>query len=235
MSAPRAPTASLDPARNRPAGLAATVGAVLAAVGGGLTCALILASTIGVAGAVALGASSLPVVWLVIHQRLRLTGRGHDASETRRAEQRKTALGVLARRALESADGLAMIEEAMELVRETLGTANCITNRRLASGEIRNVAIAGDVVAVQHPARASVADRVHAADVSEPVISNDLPAESRFSVPATVLERRHVPWPQRPSRRALWVVATRSSLNAARDDRPFTDGRWPASSRRSPT
>src|SRR6476619_5877914 len=105
MSPPRASTAPIDPARNRPDGLAAIVGAV-AAAGGGLACALILASRIGVAGAVALGVSSLPVVWLVIRQHLRLSGRGHDASEARHAEQRKTALVVLARRALESVDGL---------------------------------------------------------------------------------------------------------------------------------
>jgi diguanylate cyclase (GGDEF)-like protein len=187
MSAPRASTAPLDPARNRPDGLAAIVGAVLAAVGGGLACALILASRIGVAGAVALGVSSLPVVWLVIRQHLRLSGRGHDASEARHAEQRKTALGVLARRALESVDGLTLICEAMELVQETLGTANCVTNRRLASGEIRNVASAEYVVELSILA-AQPSQTAFTLSESEPVISNDLAHETRFSVSATVLE-----------------------------------------------
>jgi len=160
---------------------------VLAAIGGGLACALILASRIGVAGAVALGVSSLPVVWLVIHQHLRLSGRGHDASEKRRAEQRKGALGLLARRALESADGLTLISEAMELVQQTLGTANCVTNRQLANGEIRNVASAGYVVELSIPAGQPSQTTFTLAE-SEPVISNDLARETRFSVSATVLE-----------------------------------------------
>ncbi len=161
MSAPRASTAPFDPARNRPAELAAVVGTAVVAIGGGLASALLLASRVGVAGAVALGVSSLPVAWLVIRQHVRLSGRGHDASRERRAEQRKAALGVLARRALESADTLTLIGEAMELVRETLGTVNCVTNRKLAGGEIRNVASAGYVVELSIPAGAAVADRVH--------------------------------------------------------------------------
>jgi diguanylate cyclase (GGDEF)-like protein len=160
---------------------------VVVAIGGGLAGALILASRIGVAGAIALGASSVPVVWLAVRQHLRLGGRGHDGTEARRAEQRKAALGVLARRALESADALTLMGDAMEIVRETLGTANCVAHRQLASGEIRNVASTGYVVELSIPT-GQPSQTAFTLSESEPVISNDLGRETRFSVSATVLE-----------------------------------------------
>ncbi len=145
-----------------------------------------------------------------------------DVTEQRRAERQKAAIADLGRRALECTDVVAMIEEAMELVRESLGTANCVTNRRLASGEIRNVAIAGDVVLFSiPPGRPS--QTAYTLGVSGPVISNDLSAESRFSVPATVLEHDMY--------RGLSVrVAERSGSCHAilaqrrREARPFTNG-----------
>ena len=145
-----------------------------------------------------------------------------DVTEQRRAERQKAAIADLGRRALECSDVVAMMEEAMDLVRETLGTVNCIANRRLASGEIRNVAVAGDVVLFRiPPGRPS--QTAYTLGVSEPVISNDLSAESRFSVPATV--------PEHGINRGLSVrVAERSGSCHAllaqrrREDRPFTDG-----------
>jgi hypothetical protein len=48
-----------------------------------------------------------------------------------RARRRLPGAALLARRALEPIDVVTLVGEAMEIVPETLVTANCITNRRL--------------------------------------------------------------------------------------------------------
>jgi PAS domain S-box-containing protein len=67
-----------------------------------------------------------------------------DVTEQRRAERQKAVIADLGRRAVESSDAVALMGEAMPVVRETLGTANCLTSRRLADGSIRLVAAAGE-------------------------------------------------------------------------------------------
>ena len=116
-----------------------------------------------------------------------LVGRPGEGSKGRRAEERKAALGILARRALDCTDALTLISEAMELVLQTLGAANCVTNRRLAGGEIRKVAAAGETTEISVPA-GRPSQTAYTLGEREPVISNDLARESRFSVSASVIE-----------------------------------------------
>ena len=161
--------------------------ATLAAAGGTIACVVLLASKVGAPSAIALGALSLPLLCVVVRQHLALARRAGDAAEERRAEARKTALGVLARRALECSDALTLISDAMDLVLQTLGTANCVTYRQLASGEIRNVAAAGKVIDVSFPA-GHPSQGGYTLGEAEPVISNDLAIETRFSTPDKVFE-----------------------------------------------
>ena len=49
-----------------------------------------------------------------------------DVTEQRRAERQKAVIADLGRRALECADVIALMSEAMLMVRETLGTATCV-------------------------------------------------------------------------------------------------------------
>jgi diguanylate cyclase (GGDEF)-like protein len=162
------------------------VPAAVAGAGGAIAGAVLLASQLG-AGAIALAALSLPLLCVAVLQHCALIGRAPGLTYDRRAEARKGALGLLARRALECADVLTLIGEAMDLVQETLGTASCVTQRRLASGEIRNVATAGDVVEVSIPAAQS-SQSAYTLGEAEPVISNDLAREKRFSASAGVVQ-----------------------------------------------
>ena len=144
----------------------------------------------------------------------------HDVSEQRRAAREKTAIAELGRRALDWTDVMTLMAEAMHLVRETLGTASCIANRRLAGGEIRNVAVSGDVVEYSIPA-GTPSQTAYTLRSREPVLSNDLATETRFSVPTSVLERGlgrglSVQVPERLGRRHV-ILAQRQL-----DDRPFT-------------
>ena len=156
-------------------------------MGATIACVVLLASKIGAAGAIALGALSLPLLCVVVLQQLALDRRSHVLAEEQRAEARKTALAVLARRALECSDVLTLIGEAMELVLQTLGTANCVTYRQLASGEIRNVAAAGKVIDVSFPAGLT-SQIAYTLGETEPVTSNDLAIETRFSTSEKVFE-----------------------------------------------
>ena len=106
-----------------------------------------------------------------------------DVTDQRRAGRQKDAISLLGRCALESTDAVALIEDAMGMVRETLGAANCITNRWLASGEIRNVAAAGELPEFAIPA-GKPSQSAYTLRVGEPVISNDLADETRFRCPA---------------------------------------------------
>ena len=124
---------------------------------------------------------------VVVRQHLALVRRSRFAEAERGAEARKTALGALARRALECSDALTLIGEAMDLVQETLGTPSCVTYRQLASGEIRNVAAAGKVIEVTVPA-GGTSQSAYTLGEAEPVISNDLAAETRFSTSVKLLE-----------------------------------------------
>ena len=181
-------TASPGRARRRLPGAALLAPATLAAAGGAIAAAWLLAVRLGVVGAVALGACTLPLLWIAIRQHLVLAARSRDEGEQRHANARKAALELLARRALESGDVLTLIGEAMEILQDALATANCSTNRRLAGGEVRSVAAAGEAIEVSVPA-GTPSQTAYTLGESEPVISNDLARETRFSVSQVVLDR----------------------------------------------
>ncbi len=128
-----------------------------------------------------------------------------DVSEQRRAERQKAVIADLGRLALACSDEIALMGEAMGLVRETLGVASCLATRRLANGEVRIVAATDDLF---HPNFAADQPTQTAYTLlgGDPVVSNDLRAETRFSVPARVLERGlwrsvSVPVPERSGAR----------------------------------
>ncbi len=128
-----------------------------------------------------------------------------DVTEQRRSEREKAAIADLGRRALGCTDVMVLIGEATRVVQDTLGVASCIATRRLANGEVRIVAATGDGfdprVAAEQPTQSA-----YTLLGSEPIVSNDLLSERRFSVPATVMEngmRRglSVPVPERSGAR----------------------------------
>ncbi|MGO9901989.1 MAG: EAL domain-containing protein [Solirubrobacteraceae bacterium] len=146
-----------------------------------------------------------------------------DVTERRRAERQKAVIADLGRRALECSDVIALMSEAMRAVRETLGTATCVTTRRLADGEIRIVAAARvadgdrfDPVAPGQPSQSSFT-----LEVGESIVCNDLAGETRFCAPATIFEKGlqrsvSVPVPERSGARHVIVTHAHAS------SRPFT-------------
>ncbi len=143
-----------------------------------------------------------------------------DVSEQRRAERQKAAIADLGRRALECSDAIVLMSDAVLMVRATLGTATCVTTRRLASGEIRIVAAEGkrfnNTIPPAHPSQTAYTLRV-----GEPVVSNDLAGETRFSPPAMVLQGGlqrsvSVPVPERAG--ARHVILSHADASA----RPMT-------------
>ncbi len=142
-----------------------------------------------------------------------------DLTEHRRAERQKALIADLGRRALECTDVIALMGEAMHAARETLGSAACVTTRRLASGEIRIVAADGerfDPVPAGQPSQTAFT-----LAVDESVLSNDLAGETRFSAASTVLEKGlqrsvSVPVPERSGARHVIVTLAHAST------RPFT-------------
>jgi diguanylate cyclase (GGDEF)-like protein/PAS domain S-box-containing protein len=143
-----------------------------------------------------------------------------DVTEQRRAERQKAAIADLGHRALQCTDVTVLIGEAMCAVRDTLGVASCLTTRRLADGEVRIVAATGDLfdprIAAAQPTQTA-----YTLLGSEPVLSNDLPGETRFSVPAMVEDnglRRglSVPVPERSGARHVILA------HAHGEGRPFT-------------
>ncbi len=143
-----------------------------------------------------------------------------DVTEQRRAERQKAAIADLAHRALQCTDANLLIGEAMYTVRDTLGVASALTSRRLADGEVRIVAATDDRL---HPRIASSQPTQSAYTLlgSEPVLSNDLAGETRFSVPAIVADnglRRglSVAVPERSGARHVILA------HAHGEGRPFT-------------
>jgi diguanylate cyclase (GGDEF)-like protein/PAS domain S-box-containing protein len=142
-----------------------------------------------------------------------------DVTERRRAERQKAVIADLGRRALESADVSALMSDAMRAARETLGTAACVTTRRLAGGEIRIVAADGeafDPVPAGQPSQSSFTLKV-----GESILCNDLAGETRFCAAATVFEKGlarsvSVPVPERSGARHVIVTHAHAS------SRPFT-------------
>lgn len=110
-----------------------------------------------------------------------------DVTERRRAEREKAAIADLGRRALECTDAMTLVDEAMRLVRDMLDATHCLTTRRLASGSVRIVATTGrSLAATFAPAQPTQSAFTLGGD--RPVVSNDLMAETRFSVPPLVFE-----------------------------------------------
>ena len=111
-----------------------------------------------------------------------------DVTEQRRAEREQAVIAALGRRALECADVITLMSEAMRAVRESLGTATCIATRRSASGDILLVAADGKppyyTIPADRPSQTAFTLRVQ-----EPVLSNDLAVETRFCAPELVVAR----------------------------------------------
>ena len=143
-----------------------------------------------------------------------------DVTEQYRAQRQKALIADLGRRALESADAIMLMGEAVRMVREVLGTANCIVTRRLTNGTIRLVAADGETVGRTLPAALPSQTR-HTLLGDKPVLSNDLAHEMRFGVPAAITDQGlsrglSVPVPERAGRRH--VILTHSYPSS----RPFT-------------
>ncbi len=156
----------------------------------------------------------------------RAAGRGplllhlHDVTAWRRTERRQAAIAALSRRALQCRDAIALIGDAVRVTCESLDLAGCITTRSLTDGEVRVVAACGGL----RDAKAAPGQPTQSAYtllVGEPVISADLGADTRFSVPPVVLEQGFhqgisVPVPEGAGARHVIVGYL------GKDDRPFT-------------
>jgi diguanylate cyclase (GGDEF)-like protein/PAS domain S-box-containing protein len=109
-----------------------------------------------------------------------------DVTERQRAEHQKAVIGDLGQRAVECTDVMALMSEAMQIARASLGATSCTIVRRLAGGEIRVVAMDGDAPEIAippgHPSQTA-----YTLLGSDPVICNDLPGETRFSTPVTLI------------------------------------------------
>ena len=143
-----------------------------------------------------------------------------DVTEQYRAQRQKALIADLGRRALESADAIMLMGEAVRMVREVLGTASCIVTRRQTNGTVRLVAADGETVGPTIPAGLP-SQTGHTLLGNEPVFSNDLAHEMRFAVPAAITDRGlsrglSVPVPERAGRRHVIITHSHAS------ERPFT-------------
>ena len=110
-----------------------------------------------------------------------------DVTERRRAERQKAVIADLGRRALACDDVVALMGDAARIVRRMLATADCVITRRLADGDVRLVAADGEPFSFTiDPTQPS--QTTYTLQAGEPVVSNDLPGETRFAVPANVLQ-----------------------------------------------
>ncbi len=145
-----------------------------------------------------------------------------DVTEQRRGERQKSVIAELGRRALECGDVVALMGEAMRMLCEILGTTHCVINHCTATGEVRPVAADGEAFAfTSGPGYPS--QTAYTLNVGQPVVSNNLVAETRFSVPAIALEHGmcralSVPVPDRFGVGHVIVAEGPASL------RPFTLG-----------
>jgi diguanylate cyclase (GGDEF)-like protein/PAS domain S-box-containing protein len=143
-----------------------------------------------------------------------------DVTAQRRVERQFAAVAGLARRALECSDASALMGEAMQVVREILGTPSCAVARMLANGSVRVVATASEPTDYTIPPD-EASQTTYTLQGSEAVVSDDLPTETRFSAPTIVLElglHRSVCVPVPEPSGATHVIA---ALRFAHDP-PFT-------------
>jgi diguanylate cyclase (GGDEF)-like protein/PAS domain S-box-containing protein len=145
-----------------------------------------------------------------------------DVTEQRRAERRQAMIADLGRRALESADVVALMGDAVRMVRESLATETCLITRCLAAGELRLVAAEGEslgwTIGPGNPTQTA-----YTLAVGKPVVSEDLLSETRFSAPPTVLERGmrrsvSVPVPDRSGSRHVILAHAPAGLRRFTDD-----------------
>ncbi len=111
-----------------------------------------------------------------------------DGTEQRRAERQNAAIADLGHRALKSTDVMTLISDAMTLARDTLGIAECVTTRRLADGAVQIVATTGPSDNATVTQRTDTQTALTLARLG-PIISNDLPSETRFALPDLVTRR----------------------------------------------
>ncbi|MGA2926541.1 MAG: PAS domain S-box protein, partial [Solirubrobacteraceae bacterium] len=145
-----------------------------------------------------------------------------DVTDRRRAERQKAVIADLGRRALACDDVVALMDEAVRSVRETLATTVCIVARCSADGAVRLIAADGEsldwTIGPGYPTQTAYTLRV-----GEPVVSDDLLSETRFSAPPAVLERGmrrsvSVPVPDRSGSRHVILAHVPAGLRRFTDD-----------------
>ncbi len=141
-----------------------------------------------------------------------------DVTARRRGERQRAVIANLGRMALEYGDVVALMREAVRMVREILATTNCIVARCSVGGEVRMVAGDGDTpgftLGPEHPTQTA-----QTLELSQPLLSNDLAREKRFPVPRIVLERGlrrglSVPEPERSDARHVILAHGTASMPA---------------------
>jgi diguanylate cyclase (GGDEF)-like protein/PAS domain S-box-containing protein len=145
-----------------------------------------------------------------------LFSQAQDVTGQRRAERQKAAIADLGHRALEGGDVVALMSEAVRMVREMLATTLCIVSRVSTDGAVRLAAAAGESLSwTIGPGHATQAGYTLA--LGKPVVSDDLLGETRFSAPASVIERGmrrslSVPVPDRSGARLVILAHGPASM-----------------------
>ncbi len=139
-----------------------------------------------------------------------------DVTARRRGERQRAAICDLGRQALANGDVVALMGEAARTVREILATTNCVIARCSATSEVRVVAGIGDGLGFMLAA-GDASQTAHTLKLGQPLLSNDLARETRFPVPAVVLERGmrrslSVPLPERSGARHVILAHGPASM-----------------------
>ena len=144
-----------------------------------------------------------------------------DVTEQHRAERRNAAVADLGHKALKCTDVIALMGDAVALVRDTLENVTCVTTRLLDDGGVRIVATTGTS---RNATIVTSTDTQTAFTLARltPIFSDDLATETRFAVPDLVEQLAFsralsVPVPERAGSRHV-ILAYREAHG-----RPFTD------------
>ncbi|MGO9902844.1 MAG: EAL domain-containing protein [Solirubrobacteraceae bacterium] len=141
-----------------------------------------------------------------------------DVTEQRAAERQRAVIADLGRRALQCRDVVQLMQEAVAMIREILAVTVCIIARCASDGAIRLVGADGESLSFTlGPGHRT--QTAYTLNVGQPVLSNDLVGETRFSSPAAVLERGmrrslSVPVPERCGSRHVILAHGPASLRA---------------------
>ncbi|MGO9789504.1 MAG: PAS domain S-box protein, partial [Solirubrobacteraceae bacterium] len=139
-----------------------------------------------------------------------------DVTARRRGERQKAAIADLGHRALQDGDVVALMGEAVRMIRQILATSVCIVSRCSGDGAVRLVAAHGEslgwTIGPGHPTQAA-----YTLALGKPVVSDDLLRETRFSAPPSVLERGmrrslSVPVPDRSGARLVILTHGPASI-----------------------